>query len=353
MRTLALSLLTIAVLPAGRHAMAADSAAALIEAVSRAAGDAVTWEAEGRLVTQDSADDAGPRTEASFRIVIMRTPTERARIEITGVPAPLVRVCDGSVQWGYQPAAKQFWTVTYPRIEACAEPFYEWPYLAAELREPEIVGQEQLRAGEKVIDCTVVRGDYVGPDARRSGRRVIWIEDATKTIWQYRVERGAAGIANLAEPAVRIYSLLAQARDGLRRPGDFVLQVPDESQKLSRPPVLRLGDGAPIPHAGADGVFKAGNGVTAPAVIFRSNPAYTAEARHSHVEGTVVLFVEVGTDGAAHNIKVIHSLDPGLDQKAIDAVSEWKFRPGMRDGVPVTVAATIQINFRLMDKKPQ
>lgn len=113
MRTLAISLLMIVVPPAARHAMAADSAASLIETVSRAASAAVTWEGEGRLVTQESADEGSLRTEASFRIVIEREPTQRARIEITAGPAPVTRVCDGSVQWGYFPASKQFWTVNY------------------------------------------------------------------------------------------------------------------------------------------------------------------------------------------------------------------------------------------------
>jgi len=64
--------------------------------------------------------------------------------------------------------------------------------------------------------------------------------------------------------------------------------------------------------------------------------------------GTVVLAVEVEPDGAPHNIRVVRGLGFGLDENAIDAVSQWKFQPGMKDGVPVTVAATIEVNFRLL-----
>ncbi len=179
MRTLAIAFLMLAVLPAGRHAMAADSAASLIEAVSRNASNADTWEAEGRLVTQETADDAGPRTAASFRIVIERVPEQRARLEITGVPAPLTRVCDGSIQWGHLPAVRLFWSVGDSRIDACAEPFDEWPYLAADLHDPVITGREQLQPGKKVIECTVVSGDYAGSDASRSGKRTLWIDEVT------------------------------------------------------------------------------------------------------------------------------------------------------------------------------
>jgi len=336
MRTLVLSLLAIVVLPAGRHAMAADGATSLIEAVSRAAGDAVSWEASGRLVTQESADGPALQSDATFRIVIERVPTQRARIEITDVPAPLVRVCDGSVQWGYQPAAKQFWTVNYARIDACTEPFNEWPHLVADLHDPAIVGQDQLHIGDRVIDCIVVSGDYVEPEASRSGKRTLWIDAGTKTISQYRVERGTTGLARQAEPAVRIYTLLRQTHDSASQPGDFALQAPLGSEKLERAPALRLGDGAPL-H------------VTAPVVIFKAAPEYTHEARRSRIEGTVVLFVEVGPDGTAHNIKIIHSLDPGLDEKAIEAVRKWKFLPGEKEGVPVSVAAQIQVNFQFVE----
>ena len=52
----------------------------------------------------------------------------------------------------------------------------------------------------------------------------------------------------------------------------------------------------------------------------------------------MVLYVEVDPDGKAHNMKVLRSLGLGLDEKAIEAVNKWKFRPGYKDGKPVTVA---------------
>jgi TonB family protein len=61
----------------------------------------------------------------------------------------------------------------------------------------------------------------------------------------------------------------------------------------------------------------------------------------------VVLSVEVGPDGLAHNIQVLRSIGMGLDEKAVEAVQKWTFLPGKKDGVPVTVQATIEVNFRL------
>ncbi|HXS97389.1 MAG TPA: energy transducer TonB [Candidatus Limnocylindrales bacterium] len=96
------------------------------------------------------------------------------------------------------------------------------------------------------------------------------------------------------------------------------------------------------------GVYKVGGGVSAPTLLFKKEPEYSEEARKAKYQGTVTLYVEVGVDGKATNIKVLHSLGLGLDEKAIEAVKQWKFKPGMKDGKPVPVAASIEVNFRLL-----
>jgi protein TonB len=96
------------------------------------------------------------------------------------------------------------------------------------------------------------------------------------------------------------------------------------------------------------GVFKVGGGVTAPALLYKVEPEYSEEARKAKFQGTVVLYVEVDPNGHAINPKVIRSLGLGLDEKAIEAIKKWKFKPGMKDGKAVTVAATIEVNFRLL-----
>ena len=333
MRVLAISLLMIAVLPVGRQALAADSAASLIEAVSRAASNAGMWEAEGRVITQESADEGSLQTEASFRVVIESAPVQRARSEITGVPAPLVLVCDGSSWGGYRPRAREFWTVDGARVSQCEDPFNEWPGIEGDLHGAVITGREQLHIGDRKINCTVVRGDFTGPN--RGGMRTLWIDDATKTIWQYRIEAGYTNHAAPGEPAVRIYTLLSQTSKGVVQPTDFAFQTSIDWTRLTKAPLMRLGDGAPLRPVGA------------PVVLFKVEPKYTKAAARARIAGRVVLAAEVWPDGAAHNFKVVRSLDPGLDQEAIKAVSKWKFRPGMKDGTLVKVAVTVEVNFRL------
>ncbi len=96
------------------------------------------------------------------------------------------------------------------------------------------------------------------------------------------------------------------------------------------------------------GVYRVGGGVSAPSLIYKKEPEYSEEARKAKYQGTVTLYVEVDPSGKAVNIRVLHSLGLGLDEKAMEAVRQWKFKPGMKDGKPVTVAASIEVNFRLL-----
>ena len=96
------------------------------------------------------------------------------------------------------------------------------------------------------------------------------------------------------------------------------------------------------------GVFRVGGGVSPPRVIKKVEPEYSEEARKAKYQGTVVLAVQVWEDGRAHNIRVVRSLGLGLDENAVQAVVQWRFVPGMKAGRPVKVAATIEVNFRLL-----
>lgn len=96
------------------------------------------------------------------------------------------------------------------------------------------------------------------------------------------------------------------------------------------------------------GVYKIGGGVSAPSLIYKVEPEYSEEARKAKFQGTVVLYVEVDDKGQPRNLRVVRPLGLGLDEKAIEAVMKWRFRPGYKDGKAVAVAATIEVNFRLL-----
>jgi TonB family protein len=104
---------------------------------------------------------------------------------------------------------------------------------------------------------------------------------------------------------------------------------------------------APV-QEGRDGkVFKVGGGVTAPRLLYKVDPEYPDDARDAKIEGSVLLSVVVGVDGVAHDINIVTTPETSLGLKAVEAVQQWKFQPGMKDGEAVAVQARIEVNFKL------
>ncbi len=96
-------------------------------------------------------------------------------------------------------------------------------------------------------------------------------------------------------------------------------------------------------------VYRSGKGVTPPRIIKSPGPKYPKSGRfyEEQVEGTVVLWLIVNSQGSPEQIKVQRPLGHGLDQSAVDAVSRWKFVPAMKDGAPVSVIINVEVNFRM------
>jgi protein TonB len=97
------------------------------------------------------------------------------------------------------------------------------------------------------------------------------------------------------------------------------------------------------------GVFRPGRGgVGYPACDYCPEPKYSEEARKAKYQGTVLLEVIVTPDGRATNIRVIKGVGLGLDEKAIEAVRTWIFKPAIGpNGKPVAVRVPIEVTFRL------
>jgi protein TonB len=99
---------------------------------------------------------------------------------------------------------------------------------------------------------------------------------------------------------------------------------------------------------GPAGVYPAGKmGVTVPQVIFNPEPSFSDEARKAKAQGMVMLLLVVGKDGHPYDIHVGQSLGMGLDEKAIEAVNRWRFRPATLNGQPVATHIAVQVDFRL------
>ena len=122
------------------------------------------------------------------------------------------------------------------------------------------------------------------------------------------------------------------------------------SQSLSRQATPTSENPRSTTAASHPEALRVGRDVTAPEAIYAPAPQYSSEARKSCYEGTVVLWLVIDTSGKPQNIKVVRALGKGLDEQAIQAVREWRFKPASKDGRPVAVQINVEVNFRLYDR---
>ena len=95
-------------------------------------------------------------------------------------------------------------------------------------------------------------------------------------------------------------------------------------------------------------MYRLGGAVTSPRLLAQVRPRYTEDALLRKVQGTVQLELVVTKDGRPAEIRVMRSLDPGgLDERAVDAVNQWRFEPGRFAGRPVDVLVTVYLDFRI------
>ncbi len=141
----------------------------------------------------------------------------------------------------------------------------------------------------------------------------------------------------------------------------------DPMSKFSGPPSNGTGSGGGIGSGSGGGVgsgrgpgvgpgwgggigggpYRVGGGVSAPRQLYAPDPEYSEEARKAKYQGTVILTITVGPDGRVHDVRVSRSLGMGLDEKAVESVKTWTFDPARKDGVPVAVLVSVEVNFRL------
>jgi protein TonB len=95
------------------------------------------------------------------------------------------------------------------------------------------------------------------------------------------------------------------------------------------------------------GVYHPGGGVSAPQVIFAPDPEFSDEARRAKYQGICVVALIVDAQGNPQHVRVVRPLGMGLDEKAVKAVRQYKFKPAMYHGHPVPVEVNVEVNFRI------
>jgi TonB family protein len=111
------------------------------------------------------------------------------------------------------------------------------------------------------------------------------------------------------------------------------------------------GDGPGVGPGSGGGIgggpYRPGSGIEAPRLLREVKADYTDEARRANLEGEVLLEIVVKRDGTVGDPRVVRSLGRGLDQRAVQAVRQWRFDPARRHGTPVDVIVEVSVEFRL------
>jgi periplasmic protein TonB len=96
------------------------------------------------------------------------------------------------------------------------------------------------------------------------------------------------------------------------------------------------------------GVMHIGGGVSKPVVLYQVEPEFSEEARKAKFSGNVEVYLYVDADGKPSHIRVVRPIGMGLDEKAVEAVRQYRFKPAMKDGKPIQVDLYVDVNFQIL-----
>jgi TonB family protein len=138
-----------------------------------------------------------------------------------------------------------------------------------------------------------------------------------------------------------VFRLTAQPKQtfGVKRRQEYIPPEPEESTELDEPPAPAAPD--------FPGLERVGNGVSAPVPLNNIAAKYSEEARSKKINGVCLISVIVDAEGRPQNPRVARTLGYGLDEKALEAIRKYHFKPAMKGKAPVPVMITVEVNFRL------
>jgi TonB family protein len=242
-------------------------------------------------------------------------------------------VCDGADRWTYAEPGTGFYRVP---VEAgrCTS---QLPDLDAGLLDnlvsATVAGGDHIQFEGALRDCDIIRAEYMIPARSKNAGttiiRTMCIDSARRLILRDRTESWATG-SNTRFTRTTSFSSYARG-----------VEIPDEAFRFEVPTGTFLDPGPQIDVGDSVGVSR-------PQLIRKVEPSWTEEARQAGIAGLVLVSLAVDAEGNPQNLSVARKLGYGLDEKALEAVRQWQFRAGLKDGAPVAVGnLTVAVDFRL------
>jgi protein TonB len=155
----------------------------------------------------------------------------------------------------------------------------------------------------------------------------------------------------MPEPTIEVQKDLKMANNNMPNLGMPNSPLMGDSMGNGRGSGLGSGNGSGLgPGSGGNyggGLRHVGGGVSSPEVIFKVEPEFSEEARKAKFMGVVTVNLVVDTKGLPENVRVIRGVGMGLDEKALEAVRQYRFKPAMENGKPVPVQVNVEVNFQI------
>jgi TonB family protein len=335
----------------------------LLHQVAEASRNLKTYRAEGHLAQDLDMGIAGGKENFAFHVVT-RLPSQM-RIEISGGRSfedglPFLAICDGKTGWVYYSKRN-----VYRKIEAdsdlqgyCAPSLLStFSQVDENLKTAVISGNDRSNFEGRSQSCVVVQAKYRAIDrflitpglVARVGRvsRTMCIEPTRKLILRDRLEADLEAGTDGGHVDETI------AYDRIERDPEISASLfdfnPPTGAKLFQLPAAPAAKATPEPEPAPSHLSRV---MARPEAIFETQPEYSQEAWDEGIQGKVILTARVETDGSIHDFKIEQSLGYGLDEKAIECVRKWRFKPATDDGKPVPGNAYVTMDFVLPDKRP-
>jgi TonB family protein len=314
---------------------------ALLEEIASSERGTRSWRAEGVETSELTGEGMNLHAEISFKAAYRDT--SHLRWESGGDNRSLT-VCDGADHWTYAEPGTGFYRNPVG-ASPCRSQLPPFSGLLDNMVSVAFVGADQVQFEGVSTNCTMIRAEYRIPASRSASTtagttiiRTICVEPTRRLILRDRTETWATG-SNAR--SIRTITFSSYQRDADITEAAFRFEVPTGTF---------LDPGPQITDAGSavDGTYRVGAGVSRPQLIQAIEPSWTEEAREAGISGLVLVSCTVDSGGNPQDLAVARGLGYGLDQNALEAVRQWHFRPGLKDGTPVAVGnLTVAVSFHL------
>lgn len=307
-------------------AQSPDNATRIVQDVADSAANTSSWRIQGSIRYSGSANE---HAVTEFKLSL-QSPSD-LHFEQTG-ESPAIIVCTGPDAWTYSPPLRRYRKEQSLGNELCSPFVGEWKRLPKTLQSPILKGGCGPEPDIPSSAFKLVRG-FSKPELASVGQitRELCIDpDRKVVVWEEWESQYST--------RVYVYSSIDQN-----------VKFDSETFTFEPPPNSIFTDfELPTPRPlGTRGLSTAPD-ISLPRLALRIDANYGKASRKARIEGIVVLYAVIGSNGVPNDVLVYRSVSPDLDLEAVKAVRQWRFHPGARNGIPVALPVMIEVNFRLL-----